>query len=243
MRWRRLAARAGLCGLLCAALAWVGVERWIATAPVPSLSVETSDLVLDRDGRLLRAYTVADGRWRLALSPQDTDAGYVAMLLAYEDKRFYRHGGVDAWAVIRAAWQLARNGRVVSGASTLTMQVARLLVRAEGEDTAEALGASPHRRAPPAHPRAGVAPRRAPSDGTRSLSGKLAQMRLALALERRLSKAEILALYLQLAPFGGNIEGVRAASPRQNQESPPRPRGGGASPCRCRCRAARHRTG
>jgi penicillin-binding protein 1C len=81
-------------------------------------------------------------------------------------------------ALVRAGWQALRAGRVVSGGSTLTMQVARLLE--EGP--------------------------------TGEVAAKLRQMRVALALERRLSKDEILTLYLTLAPFGGNIEGVRAAS-------------------------------
>src|SRR5215216_2209696 len=99
-------------------------------------------------------------------------------LVAYEDKRFRQHHGVDPWALGRAAWQLATSGRVVSGGSTLTMQVARLL-----------------------EPRA-----------ERSVGAKLRQMVRAVQIERALSKDEILQLYLNLAPFGGNLEGVRAAT-------------------------------
>ncbi len=153
-------------------------DRWIDATVLPPLALEMSVEVLDRDGDLLRAYTVADGRWRLALPPDKVDPLYLKMLLAYEDKRFYQHAGVDPKSVIRAALQAAWNGRVVSGGSTLTMQVARLLE--EGT--------------------------------TGQVGGKLRQMRVALALERRLSKAQILQLYLHLAPFGGNLEGVRAAS-------------------------------
>jgi penicillin-binding protein 1C len=134
--------------------------------------------VLDRDGDLLRAYTVADGRWRLALPPDNVDPVYLKMLLAYEDKRFREHSGVDLRSMTRAVLQAVKNGRIVSGGSTLTMQVARLLE--EGT--------------------------------TGQVGGKLRQMRVALALERRLSKDQILQLYLHLAPFGGNLEGVRAAS-------------------------------
>jgi penicillin-binding protein 1C len=162
-------------------LAAFGRDRfdvWIDTTVLPPLVVETSIEVLDRDGDLLRAYTVADGRWRLALPPDKVDPLYLKMLLAYEDKRFYQHAGVDPKSVLRAVLQAAWNGRVVSGGSTLTMQVARLLE--EGT--------------------------------TGEVGGKLRQMRVALALERRLSKDQILQLYLHLAPFGGNLEGVRAAS-------------------------------
>ncbi len=137
-----------------------------------------STVVLDRDGRLLRAFTTAEGRWRLPVEPNDVDQRYLAMLMAFEDNSFYSHPGVDVGALIRAAWQLVRNGHIVSGGSTLTMQVARLI---EG-------------------------------NYRRSASAKLRQIVGALRLERHMSKREILKLYLRLAPFGGNIEGVRAAS-------------------------------
>jgi len=177
--WRM--TRAGLiaAGLLVGAGAatlafvWQGMEP-LALTRADALSVT----VLDRDDRLLRAYTTADGRWRLPVEAKDVDTRYLAMLIAFEDKRFRAHRGVDPWAVGRASWQLVRHGRIVSGGSTLTMQVARLL---QGE-----------------HERTGA--------------GKIRQALRALALERRLSKEAILRLYLSLAPFGGNLEGVRAAS-------------------------------
>ena len=156
----------------------LAADRWIAATDIPNLTPEVSTTVLDREGRLLRAYTVADGRWRLPVSSAEVDPGYLRQLIAYEDKRFRSHSGVDPAAALRAVAQLVRNGRVLSGGSTLTMQVARLLEEAP----------------------------------TGSLSAKLRQVRLALALERRLSKDDILDLYLTLAPFGGNIEGIRAAS-------------------------------
>ncbi len=164
--------------LWLAALGRDRFDAWIDATILPPLAVEMSVEVLDRDGDLLRAYTVADGRWRLALPPDKVDPKYLRMLLAYEDKRFYRHGGVDLRSMTRAVLQAVKNGRIVSGGSTLTMQVARLLE--EGT--------------------------------TGEVGGKLRQMRVALALERRLSKDQILQLYLHLAPFGGNLEGVRAAS-------------------------------
>jgi penicillin-binding protein 1C len=165
-------------GLWLAAFGRDRFDVWIDATVLPPLLVETSIEVLDRDGDLLRAYTVADGRWRLALPPDRVDPVYLEMLLAYEDKRFRDHAGVDPRSMARAVLQALRNGRVVSGGSTLTMQVARLLE--EGT--------------------------------TGEVGGKLRQMRVALALERRLTKDQILQLYLHLAPFGGNLEGVRAAS-------------------------------
>ncbi|MGV6849327.1 MAG: transglycosylase domain-containing protein, partial [Marinibacterium sp.] len=152
------------------------VDAWIDRTVLPDTLAQTSAEIRDRNGRLLRAYPVADGIWRLRPGPVDPD--FVAMLLAYEDRRFARHSGVDWRAMARAALQAVRNGRVVSGGSTLTMQVARLL-----------------------------------EDGTTGrLTGKIRQMRVAWALERRLGKDRVLELYLTHAPYGANLEGVKAAS-------------------------------
>lgn len=162
--------------LLTGGALWV--NAWIDRTELPPLVLETGVEVLDRDGSLLRAYTVENGRWRLPVSYNAVDPGYIEMLVAYEDRRFWQHPGVDLRAFARAAWQRVTTGRVVSGGSTLTMQVARLLEES----------------------------------GTGAWGGKIRQIRLALALERQLSKVEILTLYLHLAPYGGNIEGVRAAT-------------------------------
>ncbi|MBJ3763324.1 penicillin-binding protein 1C [Maribius pontilimi] len=164
--------------LFVVALARDTFDAWVAATPVPPLSVEVSVEVVDRDGTLLRAYPVQDGRWRLRTPLASVDPLYLDMLVAWEDRRFHDHGGVDPLAVLRAAGQALRAGRIVSGASTLSMQVARLLE----------------------------------SGPTGAWAGKLRQARLAMALERRLTKSQILELYINLAPFGGNLEGVRAAS-------------------------------
>ena len=137
-----------------------------------------SVVVLDRAGDLLRPFATADGRWRLPVQAGSVDPRYLAMLRAYEDRRFDRHPGVDPAAVLRAALQGLRHGRIVSGGSTLSMQVARLV-----------------------EPRA-----------QRSVAAKLRQAVRAVSLERRFGKAQVLDLYLALAPFGGALEGVRAAS-------------------------------
>ena len=165
-------------GLWLAVVARDGFDDWVAATVLPPLVPDTSVMVEDREGRLLRAYTVADGRWRLAISPDAVDPVFLEMLVAYEDGRFRDHSGVDGVALLRAVAQAVWNGEVVSGGSTLTMQVARLLEES----------------------------------GTGRLEGKLRQIRVALALERRLTKDEILGLYLLLAPYGGNIEGLRAAT-------------------------------
>lgn len=172
------ALRTAALPLLIALALGLALDRWVAATTLPSLTLDTSVEVLARDGRLLRAFTVADGRWRLGVTLERVDPKYVALLLAYEDRRFYSHAGVDPVALGRALLSSALSGRLVSGGSTLTMQVARLL-----------------------------------EDGsTGTLTGKLRQVRVALALERQLSKEEILTLYLKLAPMGGNLEGVRAGS-------------------------------
>ncbi|MBO9450447.1 penicillin-binding protein 1C [Tropicibacter sp. R16_0] len=163
-------------GLFLTALTRDGLDAWIERTELPVLLSDTSVEVRDRNGQLLRAYQVGDGIWRL--KPGPVDATYLTMLKRYEDKRFETHAGVDPLAMLRAVGQALWNGKPVSGGSTLTMQVARLL-----------------------------------EDGsTGRWSGKLRQIRVALALERRLSKDQILELYLTHAPFGGNLEGVRAAS-------------------------------
>ncbi|WP_306027631.1 penicillin-binding protein 1C [Stappia sp. MMSF_3263] len=149
------------------------VDRQALLAPV-----EMSRIVTDRDGTLLRAFQTGDDRWRLPLDPETVDPLYLRMLLAYEDRRYHEHYGVDPRAVLRAGAQALSRGRIVSGASTLTMQTARLVME----------------------------------EPTRSLAMKWRQVVSALALERELDKRDILSLYLARAPFGGNIEGVRAAS-------------------------------
>ena len=137
-----------------------------------------STMVVDRDGRLLRPFVLPDGRWRLPVAASEVDPRYLAMLFAYEDGRFYTHSGVDWRAMARAAGQFVLRRRVVSGGSTLTMQLARL-----------------------------IEPR-----NDRNLGAKLRQVARAWQIESRLGKTGILDRYLALAPFGGNLEGVRAAS-------------------------------
>lgn len=138
---------------------------------------QTSMLMLDSQERILRAFTTPPGMWRLPAHVDDVDPLYLKMLMAYEDRRFETHIGVDLLATVRALAQWLSHGRIVSGASTLTMQTARLL--------------EPH---------------------PRNVIGKVGEMLRALQLERRYDKAQILNFYLTLAPYGGNLEGVRAAT-------------------------------
>lgn len=161
----------GICALIAVSL------RLFEPLPLEA-AASSSHLVLDREGRFLRAFTTPDGRWRLDAKPDEVSATYLALLLNFEDHRFWKHPGVDPAALVRSVLQAVRHGRLISGGSTLTMQVARLL------------------RGSPTH----------------SITSKFQQIADALRLEATLSKNEIMALYLKLAPYGGNLEGVRAAS-------------------------------
>jgi penicillin-binding protein 1C len=175
-RLRRIGLGIGVLALAAIAICTAYVA---SLGPVPiGAHLDVSKVVLDRDGRLLRAYATKEGRWRLPADVPDVDPRFLKLLFAYEDKRFYEHPGVDPLALLRAAAQLIDNREIVSGGSTLTMQVARLL--------------EPRRQ--------------------RSVSAKLHQIVRALELEWKLSKPQILSLYLTLAPYGGNLEGIRAAS-------------------------------
>ena len=162
-------------------LTGAATAAWVASlGPLPlDQARKISTTVIDRNGKLLRAYAMTDGRWRLPVDARTSvDPGYLNILLGYEDKRFYSHHGVDPLALGRAALQLVTRGEIVSGGSTITMQLARL-----------------------------IEPRQ-----QRSISAKIRQAVRALQIERQMSKDQILDLYLALAPFGGNLEGLRAAS-------------------------------
>ncbi|EGL71312.1 penicillin-binding protein 1C, partial [Cronobacter sakazakii E899] len=168
-RWIILAA-APL--LLCAAL-WLADKCW----PLPLYEVQPARVVVAQDGTPLWRFADKNGIWRYPVTINDVSPRYLEALLNYEDRWFWRHPGINPLAIARAAWQDLRSGSVVSGGSTLTMQVARLL--------------DPH---------------------PRTFGGKLRQVWRAMQLEWHLSKAEILTLYLNRAPFGGTLQGIGAAS-------------------------------
>jgi penicillin-binding protein 1C len=169
-RWRAL-----LLALLLPVALLLLLDR-IYPPPLPDAG-GGSVLVVARDGTPLRAFPDANGIWRYPTTPEQVAPAYLQALIEYEDRWFHWHYGINPLAMLRAAGQWAGNGRIVSGGSTLTMQVARII-----------------------------------DPQPRTLGGKLRQMLRALQLEWRLSKREILTLYLNHAPFGGTIEGVEAAS-------------------------------
>jgi penicillin-binding protein 1C len=170
-----LALAAG--GVLLAGLG--GAAFWQAGAGPDGSATPFSREVIDRNGRLLRPFQTDDDMWRFPGMAGDVDPLFLRMLQAYEDHRFSWHPGIDPMALTRAAGQWLANGRIVSGGSTLSMQVARLIDKREAG---------------------------------RSLSVKLREMARAVRLDRELGKARVLDLYLSLAPYGGNVEGIRAAS-------------------------------
>lgn len=134
-------------------------------------------VVVDREGKPLRAFPDKNGVWRYHVKLDDLAPSYLEALLTYEDRRFWYHMGIDPIAIVRAAITNIRYRKIISGGSTLSMQVARLL-----------------------HPHA------------RTIPGKIYQVLRTLQLEWHFTKKEILTLYCNIAPFGGTIQGVQAAS-------------------------------
>ena len=131
----------------------------------------------DRQGMLLSASIAADDQWRFPLQ-QAVPEKFTAAITLFEDKRFFSHWGIDPLAMARAVRQNVKAGRVVSGASTLSMQVVRLAHKGHA----------------------------------RTFWKKTIEAILALRLEFRFSKSEIISLYAAHAPFGGNVVGIEAAS-------------------------------
>ncbi len=152
----------------------------VALCPRPSLygDINFSAAVEDRNGRLLRLALADDERYRLKLPLKNISQIAIDATLLYEDQYFPFHPGVNPGALIRAAWSTYVQHDRVMGASTITMQLARLRFSLE----------------------------------TRTVGGKVVQIARAVQLERHYSKDEILEAYLNLAPYGGNIEGIGTAS-------------------------------
>ncbi len=152
----------------------------LVLAPRPLLleGMDFSTAVYDRNHQLLRLTLTRDEKYRLRLPLAEISPLLRETTLLHEDRHFFTHPGVNPGALLRAAWHsLIRRDRRL-GASTLTMQVARM--------------------------RYGI--------NSRTPAGKLWQILRAIQLERHYSKREILDAYLNLVPYGGNIEGAGAAS-------------------------------
>ena len=175
LRWGKRGLLFGLIALVASLLFLLFLELFY---PIRLDKAEdTSRVVLAEDGSWLFATLNKKDKWRFRVDSSRLDPLYLKMLLNFEDKRFFKHVGVDPLALIRASWQLLLNGHITSGASTITMQLARLL-----------------------------------EPKSRALPHKIFEIFRAIELELHYSKKEILESYLTLAPYGGNIEGVIAAS-------------------------------
>lgn len=173
---RRRTLRVALAVVAAVLLARLGLG--IVPAPLLVNRAGMSQLVLARDGSLLRLTLASDDRYRLWTPLDEIPPSMIAATLAQEDRFFFRHPGVNPASLVRAVDHTYVRGDRRIGGSTLTMQLARLRFDLD----------------------------------TRTWHGKLAQMARALWLEARFSKREILEAYLNLAPYGGNVEGVGAAS-------------------------------
>lgn len=177
-RWRRRGIIAASVLFALAALLFV-LDRLF---PLPAIDSGGAAVIVAADGTPLRNYPSRDGIWRYPVTPDQVSPRYLDTLLTYEDRWFYWHPGVNPVAMARAGWQWATNRRIVSGGSTLTMQVARLI--------------DPQLAGKP----------------SRSMSAKLRQAWRAVQLEMHYSKDEILSMYLTHAPMGGIVEGVEMGS-------------------------------
>ena len=163
------------------------VAWYVRQAPDLGRLTDVSQVIRAHDGTIINLRLTEDGYWREKATLATIDPKLLNVLIAYEDQRFWDHPGVDPKAVIRASYDFAKSGRIVSGASTLTMQVAKLMD---------------------------------PSLKRRHPIVKIKQMLAALRLEYHWSKEEILEAYFTLAPYGGNIEGIHAATEAWFQKTP-----------------------
>lgn len=144
--------------------------------PLPG-NIEYSTIIRDNRGELMNAYLTSDQKWRVEASLEEISPLLRKTIVAKEDQYFYSHPGINPFAILRAGFKNIVRMKRTSGASTITMQVARAL--------------EPKRR---------------------NLINKVVEMFRAFQLEWKYSKEEILQLYLNLVPYGGNIEGVKTAS-------------------------------
>lgn len=153
---------------------------WLAPRVAPLQAPTQHDqavTVLDRHGVWLGTVLSRSQDHTAVVPLEAISADLIAAILTAEDRRFYEHGGVDSWAIVRAVGQNLRSRRVVSGASTITMQLARLL-----------------------------------DPAPRTLLTKVREAWQAWRLEAGMTKAAILAAYLNRLPMGGNIYGVEAGA-------------------------------
>jgi len=152
--------------------------------PLPA-EPEWSTIIKDNKGSVVHAYLTSDQKWRMKTELEEISPLLQKAIIEKEDRYFFYHPGINPLAVARAAWNNLLHLKRTSGASTITMQVARAM-----------------------------------EPGSRSWLKKIGEAFRALQLEWTYSKKEILQLYLNLVPYGGNIEGVKSASVLYFQKNP-----------------------
>ncbi|MHC4829269.1 MAG: transglycosylase domain-containing protein, partial [Planctomycetota bacterium] len=180
-RWSRASLLAGAWLFIMACSGFFVLDA-ISPLPIAALGPgPAAARFTDREGQLLLRQVAPDEQWRMPIALTDMGPHLPRAIVAVEDERFHDHFGISPVAVGRAVLQNVSAGRVVSGASTLSMQACRMTL----------------------HPQR-----------PRTILNKLLQAFRALQLERALSKDAILELYLNEAPFGGNLRGVHAAAQR-----------------------------
>ena len=175
-KWARAAV-----GIVCGILLLLALDRLFPLPPAPRYS----PIVLAADGTVLHAFLNPTQKWRMKTELAEITPALRLAIITKEDRYFRYHFGVNPMAIIQAAGRnIFKSGRT-TGASTITMQVARLLEPKE-----------------------------------RTFGNKLKEILRATQLEVHYSKAEILQLYLNLVPYGGNIEGVKSAALLYFQQPP-----------------------
>lgn len=165
-------------GLLLLPLLLFFIINLLFPLPIEKLNRPGSTLVVDRNGKWLRAFTAPDDSWRIYESSlEEISPKLKTAVLTYEDRWFYHHLGVNPVSIVQAAVDNIKAGRVVRGGSTITMQIARMMEPKE-----------------------------------RTVRNKLIEMFRAIQLELKYSKSELLTMYFNMAPYGGNIVGSSAAA-------------------------------
>lgn len=164
-------------GLILIAYLSLKALAWLIPLPEDALWRPSSTLVFDRDGGLLHAFISSDDMWRIQTPLTQISPYLQKSLIAFEDRWFYLHPGINPLAMIRAVKQNYRSKRIISGGSTITMQIARMM-----------------------------------KPKSRTLPNKILEGLRAFQLELRYSKKQLLEIYFNIAPYGGNIEGIAAAA-------------------------------
>jgi penicillin-binding protein 1C len=163
--------------ILCASMILFFIDKPSSFSSLNVIEYDCSETVLDKDENILNVSLSKSDEWCVPVSLDKTGRWTKDVVVSLEDKRFFRHSGIDAIAIARAMISNVRAGKIVSGASTITAQLVRIAIPRE-----------------------------------RTFYNKILEFWSAYRLENELSKEEILELYLNRAPFGGNIRGIEAAS-------------------------------